>query len=109
MAVKNLQNLVQCVANIGVRVTGTKSKDSMRAMESFQAPFLSLLSLPLAGPFPAGTTPDNQGVLRVGRSACMLGVSPFARTMRETWSLSPSASYHREQKAIYEPAILAIG
>jgi hypothetical protein len=109
MAVKNLQNLVQCVANIGVRVTGTKCKDSTRAMESFQVPFLSLLSLPLAGPFPAGATPDNQGVLRAGRSACQLGVSPSARTMRETWSMSPSASYHRERKAMYEPAILVVG
>ncbi len=109
MAVKNLQKLVQSVVNIGVRATGTKCKDSTRAMQRFQAPFLSLLSLPLAGPFPAGTTPDNPGVLRTGRSARQLGVSPSARTMRETWSTSPSASYHRERKATYEPAILVVG
>jgi len=109
MAVKNLQNLLQCVANIGVRVTGTKCKDSTRAMERFQAPFLSLLSLPLAEPFPAGARPDNQAALRIGRSACMLDVSPGARTMRETWSMSPSASYHRDQKATYEPATVAVG
>src|SRR5438552_1879470 len=105
MAVKNLQNLVQCVAAQGVRVTGTECKDSMRTMESIPAPLLSLLSLPPAGPFAARTNPDNQGVLRTGRSARMLGVSPSTGAM-QTWPMSPSASYHREQKAIYETAIL---
>ena len=109
MAVKNLQKLVQCVANMrGVVVTGT-CKETMRADGNFQAPFLSLPSLvPLAGPFPIGMQPDNQGVLRTGRSARMLGVSPSTGAM-QTWPMSPSASYHREQKAIYETAILVVG
>jgi len=97
MAITNLQTLVKCAANLnGVRVTGTESKDSMRANGSLQAPFLSLPSLPLAGPFPIGMNPDNQGVLRAGRSACMLGVVSSART---------SASYHRERKATSETAM----
>jgi hypothetical protein len=96
MALKNLPNQVQCVANVsGVVATGT-----CKAMERFQASFLSLLSLPLAGPYPTGATPDNQGVLRAGRSA-RLGVSP-------TWSMSPS-SMHRERKAIIEARTIAVG
>ena len=96
MAVKNLQTLVQSVAKrSGVVVTGTECKDSMRAAGNFQAPFLSLPSLPPAGPFPMGISPDNQGVLRAGRSACMLGVLPRART---------SASYDRERTAMHEAA-----
>jgi hypothetical protein len=90
MAVTNLQNLVLCVANIhGVVVTGTR-KESKRAAGSFPATFLSIPSLMLDGPFPTGTDPDNQGVLRAGRSASRLGVEPCART----------SSYHRELPAM---------
>ena len=78
MAIKNLHNLVGCVANIhGVRVTGTESKESMWA-GSFQAP-QSLPRLPLLGMYPiltrpfaelaAGDTATAKAVSRTGRSA----------------------------------------
>ena len=79
MAVTNLQNLVVCVAKIhGAVVTGTQ--ESKRAAGSYLAPFCSMPSLRLDGPFPMGTNPDNQGVLQAGRSASELGVEPCART-----------------------------
>ena len=78
MAVKNLQTVALCVANIhGVRVTGTESKESMRSGK-IQAP-LSLPRLPLPGSYPIPTRPfaeldaDNaatvMAVQRTGRSA----------------------------------------
>lgn len=90
MAVKNLQTVVQCAANIqGVVVTGTR-KESKRA-GSFLAPSFSEPSLRLAGPNPMGTDPDNGTFLRAGRSASELGVEPCART-------SP---HYRERKTMW--------
>ena len=90
MAVKNLQTLVQCVANIqGVVVTGMR-KESKRATGCFPAPSFPEPSLRLVGPNPQGTDPDNGTFLRAGRSTSVLGVVPCART-------SP---YHRERKTI---------
>jgi len=94
MAIKNLQTQVHCVAVQGVVATGMR-KETMRADGNFQAPFLSLPSLlPLAGPYSFGMCPDNQGVLRAGRSACGLGVVPSVRA---------SASYGRERKSVTWP------
>ncbi len=90
MASKNLQILVQCVANIhGVVVTGTR-KESKRASGIIPAPFSSMPSLQLTGPFAVGTGPDNQGFLRAGRSASVLGVVPCVRT----------STPYRERKAM---------
>jgi hypothetical protein len=90
MAVKNLQAVVQCAANIcGVVVTGMR-KESKRATEAFPAPFFSESSLRLMGPNPCGTNPDNGAILRAGRSASALGVEPGG------WS----TSYHRKPKAM---------
>ena len=74
MASTNLQNLVEHNANLGVVVTGTR-KATVRAMG---CPTPSLPRLALAEPFSARTNPDNQGVLRAGRSASLLGVMPSA-------------------------------
>jgi len=91
MAVKNLQAVVQCVANIrGVVVTGMR-KESKRAQEAFPAPFFSAPSLRLEGPNLSGTSPDNGAFLRAGRSTSQLGVVPCART---------SPPYHRARKAM---------
>lgn len=90
MAVKNLQAVVQCAANIrGVVVTGMR-KESKRATEAFPAPSISEPSLRLVGPNPFGTDPDNGAILRAGRSASELGVEPGG------WSMS----YHRKPRAM---------
>jgi hypothetical protein len=92
MAVKNLQTLVVCVANIhGVRVTGAECMGSMRIDASFQAP-LPLPRLLLPGSYPIPTRPDAElcadnaatakAVERTGRSASGTGVLPSARLVR---------------------------
>jgi len=108
MAVKNLQTLALCVANNhGVRVTGTECNGSMQAHGKSQAHFLSLLWLPLPGPYPIRTGPDAEiaedknpataeAVLRTGRSASWAGVLPstrLARSFRQTvLSTQPQSS-----------------
>ena len=88
MAVKNLQVLVQCVANIqGVVVTGMR-KESKRATGSIPATFPSLASLRLEGPNPFGTDPDNGSFLRAGRSA---------RVRRRPCARTPAVSRERKR------------
>jgi hypothetical protein len=93
MAVKNLQTVALCVANIhGVRVTGTECIGSKRAFGRFQAT-LSLPRLPRCGSYPMPTRPDAkladnaataQAVKRTGRSASGVGETPSAR-LSESW------------------------
>jgi len=90
MAVKNLQTLAVCVANIhGVRMTGMECMDSQRAFGKLQAP-LSLPRLPRPGFYPTRTRPDvdlnadnnaatAKAVERTGRSASGAGKLPSAR------------------------------
>lgn len=81
MAIKNLVTVMQCAANLGVRVTGMRQV-SMQA-GGIQRPFLSLprpACAAQAEPFPYGTDLDNRGVLRAGRSARHTGVVPGARS-----------------------------
>ena len=75
MAVKNLQTVASCVADIhGVRVTGT---GSMRFTGTQPAPFQTLPGLPLVGSYAMPTRPeaeaDNAATakaeVRTGRSA----------------------------------------
>jgi hypothetical protein len=94
MAVKNLQTVALCVANIhGVRVTGTECIGSKRAFGRFQAT-LSLPRLPRGGSYPMPTRPDAelaadnaataQAVKRAGRSASGVGEHPSARLF-QSW------------------------
>jgi len=77
MAVKTLQNLVQCVANDrGVHMTGMLCKNSMRAAGSFSAPISFLPSLPFVGPYPPSWLLEDSRGPRTGRSATPSGVYP---------------------------------
>ena len=76
MAIKITQTVEMFVANLqGVSVTGTECSVKMRG--SIQAPFLSLLRLPLSGWYPIRTGPDagladnaaKALAVRTGRSA----------------------------------------
>lgn len=99
MAVKNLQTVVQCAANIqGVVVTGMR-KELKWATGCFQAPFLSEPSLRLEDPAAFGTDPDNGAFLRAGRSASWSGVEPCGRPL----------SYHRERKTMMTMTALMRG
>jgi hypothetical protein len=95
MAVKNLQTLVSCVANIrGVRVTGMECMDSMR-FGTFPAPIQSLPRLPQTGRYPIATRLDAdlradnaaaaQAVTRAGRSERGAGEHPSARLSKRSW------------------------
>ena len=77
MASIHLQSVVSKAAVLGVRAIGTESMDRMGVHGSSPATLLSLPCLPMAEPFPYGA-PDNQGVLRTGRSARKAGVLPGA-------------------------------
>jgi len=86
MAIKNLQTVAMCVANMrGVRVTGTESKGAM-GLVVLLAP-RSLPRLPQLGMYPIRTGPDAKLVAdnaataqaeRTGRSACGAGILPRA-------------------------------
>jgi hypothetical protein len=92
MAVKNLQTVAVCAANVkvGVRVTGLEC-GSMQARE-FQAPFLSLPWQPLPGyPIQAEADADRfadenaataLAVHRTGRSVSGVGNLPGSRLAR---------------------------
>jgi len=108
MAVKNMQTLVVCAANInGVRVTGTECNGSLQVDGKAPRHFLSLLWLPLPGHYPIRTGPDakiaedNPALARAertGRSASGAGVSPsigLARRASRTVLSTRSTSTHR--------------
>ncbi len=109
MAVKNLQSVVQCVANTcGVVVTGMR-KDSMRAAGSFQSPFLSLPRLALAEPFPYRTGPDNGSILRAGRSARQSGVVPGTKTALSTAMHRKPSAMSAAATRMWQPAFSVLG
>ena len=88
MAVKNLQTVAVCVANIhGVRVTGTERKGSMRQRE--QTASLSLPRLSLPGSYPAPMSPDAD--LRADNAAAALGLTRAGRSVSESAELARTA------------------
>ena len=103
MAVKNMQNLEMRGVNLqDVGVTGRVCKGSQRTEGRFQAPVLSVVRLPLPGPYPivsadavlcGNDNPQAAKAERTGRSFSEAGVFARAKlassasgTMRSTWS-----------------------
>jgi hypothetical protein len=109
MALVNLQSLeMRGVELQDVGVTGPDCIGSQRTSGGFTAPILSLVRLPLPGPYPtkrpdAVSRGDNAAAAkaaRTGRSAREAGELASAGTMLATWSGVSFASQHRECKAM---------
>jgi hypothetical protein len=81
MAVKNLQTVVMCVAEVGVRVTGMGSETACMQPAPLSLPRQALVGYPIGRP-DAGLLADNaaaaKAVTRVGRS-----VSASAKLAKE--------------------------
>ena len=121
MAVMNMQTVASCVAKTnGVEVAGTDCAGSLRTGGIFQAPILSLFSLPLPGSYPMPTASaadlradENaaaaQAAERTGRSGSEVGANPSAvlarsasGTVLSTRSPSLFATIHQERKPMIE-------
>ena len=114
MAVKNMQTLEMRGVNANdVGVTGMVCKGSQRIDGNFEAPILSVVRLPLPGPYPivsaeavlcGDENPQTAKAERTGRSASKAGVyagAALARSasgiMRSTWSMFLFAKHRKPE------------